>query len=55
MRHKTYIMASYLHTAAFHCFLEHVSERLVTYVHARRSGVSLDGGGVDLTVPAACH
>ena len=47
-------MASYLHTAAFHRLLEHVSERLVTYAHVRRAGVSLGGGGVDLTVPAAC-
>lgn len=51
---QTYIMASYLHAAAFHRFLEHVSERLVTYAHARRAGVSPGGGGVGLTVPAAC-
>lgn len=51
---QTYIMASYLHAAAFHCFLEHVSERLVSDAHVRRAGVSPGGGGVGLTVPVAC-
>lgn len=43
-------MASYLHTAAFHCFLEHVSERRVTYVHARRADGPVGGGDVDFAV-----
>lgn len=51
---QAYTITSYLHAAAFHCLLEHVSERLMTYARVRRASVSLGGGGVDLIVPAAC-